>query len=611
MFAKLTDKAFDSEDWIFEIKWDGYRAVAELDGENTRLYSRNGLSFAEEYAVIFQELAKIKKNAVLDGEIVALDEEGVPSFQNLQQYGQNKHIELVYYVFDVLYIDGKSVQDKTLLERKALLKKILPANNYTIKYCDHIVQNGIAFFDVVKKAGMEGVIAKRADSIYQEGARGNNWLKIKHSLTDEAIIAGYTQARGSRKHFGALVLGTYVKNKLTYIGHTGTGFTYKTLKELFGIMQPLITDENPFGVKIPINAPVTWLKPELVCQIKFTEITKDNIRRHPVFLGLREDKTPGQVHPETDTLVQSEKIKEPVMKKPAITAKNNFTNLDKVYWPDEGYTKGDMIAYYESMYKYIIPHIKGKPQVLKRNPNGIKGEWFYHKDAGGNAPDWIPSYDKWSESSGKTTEYLIVNDKPSLLYVANLGCIEINPWNSKVKTIDKPDYLVMDIDPSDKNTFVQVVDCALVIREILDKAGVANYCKTSGATGLHVYVPLAAKYDYETARQFAEIIAGMTQEQLPDFTTLERSLSKRGKDHIYIDYLQNKEGATLSCAYSLRPRPGAPVSTPLEWKEVKHSLDPLDFNIKNILKRVEKKGDLFAPVLKRGVNLEKALKKLS
>lgn len=608
MFAKLGDKSFDNDDWIFEIKWDGYRAVAELNGKESRLYSRNGLSFSDEYRVVFDELKKIRKKAVLDGEIVALNEYGVPSFQNLQQHGQDNSIVLVYYIFDVLYINGKSVQDKPLLERKKLLKGIIPDNSDTIKYCDHITGEGEAFFEEVKKAGMEGIIAKKADSTYSEGLRSSNWLKIKHSLTDEAIIAGYTQARGSRKHFGALVLGTYVNNKLTYIGHTGTGFNYKTLKELHDIMQPLVSNENPFGEKVALNAPVTWLKPKLVCQIKFTEVTKDNLRRHPVFLGLREDKTARQVHPETNTIVKTKS--DTGMKKKSKTGKAEISNPDKIYWPDEGYTKGDMIAYYESIYKYIIPHIKGKPQVLKRTPNGIKGEWFYHKDAGGNAPDWIEQYDKWSESSNKTTEYLVVNDKQSLLYIANLGCIEINPWNSKVKTIDKPDYLVLDIDPSDKNTFTQVVDCALVIKEILDKIGCANYCKTSGATGLHVYVPLAAKYDYETARQFAQVIAAMTQEQLPDFTTLERSLSKRGKDQIYIDYLQNKEGATLSCAYSLRPRPGAPVSTPLEWKEVKHSLDPVKFNIKNTLKRVEKKGDLFAPVLKRGVNLAVIFKKL-
>lgn len=614
MLAKLTDKAFDDPDWIFEIKWDGYRAIAELNGADAKFYSRNGISFIDAYPVVYDALCRIKKKAVIDGEIVALNNKGMPYFQNLQNYGQDNSIVLVYYVFDVLYINNKTVMDKPLLERKALLKKLLPKNSI-IKYCDHVEETGIAFFELMQKQGLEGMIAKRADSIYREGVRSNDWLKIKHTLTDEAVIAGYTEARGGRKYFGALVLGTYEKGKLQYIGHTGTGFTDKILKEVYAQLQPLVIDKNPFGVQVKLNAPVTWVKPELVCNLRFTEVTEGGNRRHPVFMGLRMDKNPKQVHAEAKIEPEDNEpvkpIKNTAMKKVSTKdTTNKFTNLDKVYWPDEGYTKGDVIAYYESVYKYIAPYLKGRPQSLKRNPNGIKGEAFFHKDAGEHAPGFVDTYPVWSESSNKTIDYLVINNKPSLLYVANLGCIEINPWNSRMDTPDKPDYLVMDIDPSEKNTFQQVVDCALVIKEVLDKGGMDSYCKTSGSTGLHVYVPLGAKYDYEQTRAFAELIARLTQEQLPDFTTLERSLKKRGKAHIYIDYLQNKEGATLSSVYSLRPKPGAPVSTPLDWKEVKHSLDPLNYNIKNTLKRIEKKGDLFAPVLKRGINMAKALKLL-
>jgi bifunctional non-homologous end joining protein LigD len=294
----------------------------------------------------------------------------------------------------------------------------------------------------------------------------------------------------------------------------------------------------------------------------------------------------------------------------APTGKVKISNPDKVYWPDEGYTKGDVINYYNSIYKYIIPYLKNRPESLKRNPNGINGEAFFHKDAGEHAPDWMKTYPVWSESSDKTVDYLVCNDKPSLLYMANLGCIEINPWNSRITKPDHPDYVVLDLDPSDKNSFEEVIDCALVIKEIMDKAKAECYCKTSGSTGLHIYIPLGAKYDYEQAKQFAHMIAQIAQEQLPDSTTLERSLSKRKKNHIYIDYLQNRRGQTLSSAYSLRPKPGAPVSTPLDWKEVKHGLQTVDFNINNILKRVEKKGDLFVPVLKKGIDMMKAIKNL-
>jgi bifunctional non-homologous end joining protein LigD len=615
MLTKLRDKAFDDKGFVFEIKWDGYRAIAEVNGPGTRLYSRNGLSFAEEYPTVFSELKKIKKKLVLDGEIVALNNEGKPSFQLLQQYGQNSNVSLVYYVFDLLYVDGKSVMKKPLLERKQLLQKLLPKSD-VVKYSDHIEEKGTSFFKVMQQKGLEGMIAKRIDSTYHEGARSTDWLKIKHMLTDEAVIAGYTEARGGRKYFGALILGSYENGELKYIGHTGTGFNSKTLKEVHDKMQALVTNKNPFAGKVRVNAKVTWIKPKLICNLKYTEVTNEGARRHPVFIGLRTDKSPKEVTGEAPVAKEKDEpvSKSTEMKKDAektISGKKlKLTNIDKIFWPLEGYTKGDVINYYEKVYKYIIRHIKDRPQSLRRHPNGIKGEGFFQKDAGGQAPQWMTTWKHWSKGVGKNINWLVCNDKPSLLYLANLGCIELNPWNSTIETPGKPDYLVMDLDPSDKNTFDEVIECAQVIKEILDSCNVKSYCKTSGATGLHVYVPLCAKYEYEQTRQFAEIIATLTQEQLPDTTTIERSLTKRSKKHIYVDYLQNKQGATLSCTYSLRPKPGAPVSTPLDWKEVKAGLDPRDFNIKNTMKRLEKKGDLFAPVIGKGIDMMKALKKL-
>lgn len=678
MLAKLHDKPFDNDDWIFEIKWDGYRAIAEVNGKNSRLYSRNGLSFEKEYAVVFDELKKIKKKVVLDGEIVAFNEKGMPSFNAIQQYDAHT-TPLMYYVFDILYLNGKSLEHSPLLERKQILKDLLPESDI-IKYCDHIRGKGTEFFEAMQQQGLEGMIAKRADSYYTEGARSNEWLKVKHMLTDEAVIAGYTQARGGRKYFGALILGSYENGKLKYIGHTGTGFNHKTLKAVHEKLQPLITDTNPFGEKVKVNSPVTWVHPKLVCNLKFTEVTPDGNRRHPVFMGLRNDKSPKEVTLEapvetgdnntanksTPDMANANKAaaKASVKTKKAMPAREQapakknttgkaaakkstpatagtkkniapiktnakktasppvdvslpagrevaFTNTGKIYWPDEGYTKGDVIEYYNKVYPHIIKYLKGRPESLLRTPNGIKGEAFFHKDAGENAPDWMETFPVWSDSSNKTVNYLVCNDKPSLLYMANLGCIEINPWNSTIKNPDNPDYFIMDIDPSEKNTFDQVIDCANVIKTVLDKAGVNSYCKTSGSTGLHIYVPLGAKYDYDQAKQFAEMVAQLAQEQIPDFTTLERSLSKRGKKHIYIDYLQNRRGQTLSSVYSLRPKPGAPVSTPLEWKEVKKGLHPLNFTIENIFKRIEKKGDLFAPVLGKGIDMLKAIKKLN
>jgi len=617
MLAKLHEEPFNDKNWIYEIKWDGYRAIAEIDKAAIRLYSRNGLSFAPDYPAVYDELKKIKKSVVLDGEIVVMDDIGKPSFQLIQQYAQDKSLPICYYVFDCLYINGKSIEDKPLLERKVLLKKLLPKSD-VIRYCDHIEEKGKEFFALMKKEGLEGMIAKRADSAYVEGARSADWLKVKNLIMEEAVIAGYTEPRGGRKYFGALVLGLYKKGKLVYIGHTGTGFNDKTLKDVYQQMQPLKTEKSPFDVKVPVNTPVTWVKPELVCNLKYSEITEGGHRRHPVFMGLRIDKAPTEVHEEvkddkSPTTKNSKRDKNISMEtiKKADSNKVTFSHLDKVFWPDEGYTKGDVIDYYNTVYPHIIKYMKDRPESLLRMPNGISEKGFFHKDAGLNAPAWVKHVPLYSESAEKDVNYIICNDKPTLLYLANLGCIEMNPWNSRLKALDKPDYVVLDLDPSEKNTFDQVIDTANVIKEILDKAGAASFPKTSGATGIHVYVPLGARYTYEQAKDFAHMIAMMAQEHLPDFTTLERSLSKRGKGNLYIDFLQNRKGQTLACAYSLRPKPSATVSTPLEWKEVKKGLHPSDFTFKNIMDRIEKKGDLFAGVLLTGIDIGRCIKRLS
>jgi bifunctional non-homologous end joining protein LigD len=631
MMAQLDDKPFDNDNWIFEIKWDGYRAVAEVGDTPVRLYSRNGLSFEALYPRIFEALQKIKKEAVLDGEIVVMDKDDRPSFQKLQQYGENPTLPLLYYVFDCLSYQGKDITDLPLLERKKIAKSLVPKNS-VIRYSDHIVGEGKEFFTHVVKLNVEGMIAKRADSTYHPGKRTRDWLKIKNHNTQEAIIAGYTAPRGGRQHFGALLLGIREGNKLKYIGHTGTGFTDLQLKEMYLKLKALERDSSPFEGKIPVNSPVTWVEPTLVCEVKFAELTDEGILRQAVFMGLRIDKSAREAN-HIDVAVKPEKkraLKKVVDKKPAARQKKaakqpatkeetvkdialkidghkvEFTNLNKFYWPEEGITKGNLVDYYNSMYKFILPYLKDRPESLRRNPNGIIDHGFYHKDAGDAAPGFVKTKTIYSEAANKDIEYIICNDRATLLYLNNLGCIELNPWNSTIKHLDYPDYLVMDIDPSEKNTFEEVVDTALVIKEILDKAGAKSYCKTSGATGLHIYVPMHAQYTYEQVRAFAEIIATLARQALPDTTTMERSLNKR-KGRIYLDYLQNKRGQTLAAAYSVRPVPGASVSTPLLWKEVKHGLSPLDFTIFNVQKRLVKNGDLFQNVLKEKTNLKKCL----
>lgn len=606
MLAKVSKEPFNDPDWIFEIKWDGYRAIAEHNDKNVRFYSRNGIDFSQRFPVIYNALQKLKHPCILDGEIVLLDKNGMPDFQKLQNYESNLDLPLLYYVFDILQWNGKDIKDHSLLERKKILKKIL-GKNKIIRYCDHIKETGISFLNQAKDNGLEGIIAKHVSGTYKPGYRSSQWLKIKNVQSTEVVIEGYTKPKGERNHFGSLVLATPVANGWLYRGHAGTGLTEKGLQHVMKKMKPLETKRSPFNKKVPVNGNVTWLKPRLVADISYTELTKDKIFRHPVFLRLRDEKSTGDLNEEVIEEMTSIPKNE-IIKVGAHQV--TITNRNKIFWPDEGYSKGDVIDFYNKISSYILPYLKNRPLSLKRNPNGIRDDGFYQKDAGENAPAYVKVYKANSESTNKIIDYIVCNNKASLIYLANLGCIEMNPWNSSILYPGNPTWMVIDIDPSPKNSFKQVVDAALATKGILDKAGMASYCKTSGATGLHVYVPLKNKYDYNTVKDFAQIVAGLVTEKCSGFTTLERSLSKRG-NNIYIDYLQNRNGQTLAAPYSLRPVPGASVSTPLHWKEVNHTLDPLHFNIKNIMARLKKKGDIFKEVLTTSGNLDKALKNLS
>lgn len=606
MLAGITKTPFDDKDWLYEIKWDGYRAIAEIEKGQTRFYSRNGIDFGERFPAIVQALKKIKHDVIFDGEVVLLNEKNLPDFQKLQHYENHLNYPLIYYAFDMLQLDGKNIEHVPLEKRKKLLKQLLKKNQ-TVRYSDHIEANGAAFFETAKEQGLEGIMAKKKDSRYARGYRSKEWLKIKNVQSTEVVIAGYTEPKGGRTHFGSLIVANKKGKAWEYRGHVGTGFPAALLASLKKTMKPLETDKSPFETKVPLNGKVTWLKPKLVADIAYTEITRDNIFRHPVFLRLREEKRTKDVNEEIMEDITEVKRNESV-KAGKFTV--SLTNRHKVYWPDEGYTKGDVIDYYDKMSDYILPHLKDRPLSLRRNPNGIRDEGFFHKDAGENAPDFVDVFKVESGSSNKIIDYIVCNNKATLLYVANLGCIEINPWNSTTKKPGNPTWMVIDIDPSNKNKFTEVVDVALATKKILDKAGVESHCKTSGASGLHVYVPMKNKYEYTTVKDFAHIIATLVQEQLPETTSLERSLSKRGSK-IYIDYLQNRSGQTLATVYSLRPKKGATASTPLEWKEVNHKLHPSQFNIENMIKRVEKKGDLFLPVISDATNIEKALKALN
>jgi len=614
MLAKPYEKAFDDEDWIFEIKWDGYRAIADLSKKQPLFYSRNGISFLSKFQKVSKDFKNQKYKMILDGEIVAYDENGKPNFQLLQQIGDNPDLALTYQVFDLLWLNGHSTEELPLIQRKELLKEALIETD-VIKYCDHIPENGIDFFSKMKEMKLEGMIAKKCDSLYVENLRSSDWLKIKFTNTEEAIICGFTEPRGSREGFGALILGKYIDGQLIYAGHTGTGFNKESIHELHDRLKNLVIKSSPFETVPKTNMPVTWTKPEFVCEIKYSEITKDGIFRHPVFIAIREDKNPediniipkemkAKISPKTTKT--SEKEKEVILNKHKV----KLTNQDKIYFPKDDVTKGDVIEYYQSVASYILPHLKNRPLSLNRFPNGIEEQGFYQKDASDNIPEWIKTTQVYSESNDKYIDYIYCNDKATLAYLNNLGCIDLNPWNAALPDLDHPDFMVLDLDPSKKNSFDDVIETALQVNEVLKSVKVKGYCKTSGSTGIHIYIPMGAQYDFDQVKDFAHILMKQVNDKLPKITTLERSLQKRDDKKIYLDYLQNRTGQTLASVYSIRPKEGASVSMPLEWEELKPGLRPTDFNIHNALERIKEKGDLFKPVLGKGIDMMKVLELL-
>ena len=676
MLATLVNESFDNESWIFEIKWDGYRAVAYCDGKDVELISRNLTPYTEKYYPLTDAFKQLKLNAVFDGEIVAVDERGLAAFQSLQNW-QNTPVHLQYFIFDILWFDGYDLTRIPLMERKRILKEILPENNEVLKYSDHVVGNGKEFFQAAVAQGLEGIMAKRANSIYQINKRTENWVKIKVNLRQEVIIAGFTQPRNTRKFFGSLLLGLYDGDKLIYVGHTGSGFNAKSLEQIYKRLQPLVIDECPFQKCPKGNMPVTWVKPKLVCEIKFAEWTKDRIARQPIFMGLREDKKAKDVAFEksvninmikkaTSDKMQGAKHKtegkenkervskskaaaykpQPARKKsPAKktsvkkSAKSSssklvkspiqidlsegvdqqitldghelkLTNLNKFYWKKEKFSKGDMINYYLKAAPYILPYMMNRPQSLNRHPSGIDGPNFFQKNQRGKLPDWMQTHEDFSESTNETIEYLVCSNEATLIYMANLGCIEMHPWHSRSQSWQYPDWCLIDLDPDKPNTFDQVMDVAKLVKQVLDLIGADACVKTSGSSGIHIYIPLGAKYDYDQSKQLAELVVTLVNHELPELTSVERSPSKR-KGKIYLDFLQNRETQTAAAAYSLRPKSGVPVSTPLDWSELKKGLTPTTYNARNIFERLKVEGDLFKPVLGKGIDLEKVLSKLA
>lgn len=601
MLCTLTDQPFDREGWLFEVKWDGFRAIATKNADKVQIYSRNQNDFVAKYPPIAHALSDLKHDVVLDGEIIVADKDGMPHFEWLQNWHKNPQGFLQYHIFDILWCNGHDVQTMPLNMRKVLLKSVL-AKSTVLHYGGEIQNKGKALFEQTKKRGLEGIVAKRASSKYQQDARGDDWLKIKTHLRQEVVIGGYTEPRGGRKYLGSLLVGVYSGDQLIYVGHSGGGIADELRKELQTKLKKIEQKISPF-ISQPKSAQnsVHWVRPIMVCEMSFSEWTSEGRMRHPQFKGLRPDKKPTEVFLEKTMPIKTstQHIKTDLPFEP--------TNLDKIFFPRRGYTKGDLFEYYKIMAPYILPYIKGHPLSLNRMPDGITGDAFFQKN-NPHLPDWVPHADIFSDSNNANLRWIVGDNLAALLYAVQLGSIEINPWNSRVEHLNKPDWIIIDLDPHGVS-FDNVITVAHTVHDVCEEWGIPNFVKTSGITGLHIYIPAQAKYTNEQSKDLAHIIALEVNSRLPKITSILRNPERRSRK-VYIDFLQNREGQTVVAPYSVRPMPDATVSMPLSWEEVKVGLRPTEFTIKNAPKRIKMMGDLWQPMFKQAVNLRQVIKNI-
>jgi bifunctional non-homologous end joining protein LigD len=618
MLAGSRERAFSDPEWLFEIKYDGVRVLAWRADDAVELYGRKGQPFTARYPEIVRALRTLPlRRFLLDGELVALDENGRPSFQRLQNRMHLTHpievertraaVPVTGVFFDALALDGRDLRRLPLIERKTCLALVLPARG-VVRYGDHVLERGEAFFAAASEQRLEGIVAKRIASRYA-GGRSRDWLKIKCERRQEFVIGGYTTPQGSRAHFGALHLGLYEDRRLAYVSKVGTGFDDAALARLMEQLRPLARATSPFDVGTPGGRGHHWVEPQLVCEVRFTDWTSDGGIRHPTFLGLRDDKLPMECRRETGGKVDGEVSAalptSEAAPAPADPPRVTISNPRKVFWPDEGYTKSDLVGYYESVSAWLLPYLANRPIVLTRYPDGIKGKSFYQKDAPDFAPAWVRTERIWAKDAERDIDYFVVDDLETLRYIVNLGTIPLHLWASRVGSLERPDWLILDLDPKGA-LFTDVVKIARALHRLLDALELPSYVKTSGATGLHILLPLGARYTYEETRTFARLLATLGVETEPKIATIVRPVRARG-GKVYIDYLQNGHGQTIVAPFSVRPLRGAPVSCPLRWEEVTARLDPARFTIATMPTRLAKVGDPVAPVLRESIDIAAAL----
>jgi bifunctional non-homologous end joining protein LigD len=659
--ATLAENPSSDPSWIFEIKWDGIRTLARVEDGKVRLWSRTKRDITPE----FPELSEIAeavhaKEALLDGEVVVLDSTGKSDFQRLQsRMGvRNPSAKLmqdtpvVYYVFDILYCDGQDLRHVPTIERKEFLRGIL-GESPLMRYSDHQVGEGERLFELAQTQHLEGIVGKQASSPYPSG-RTTAWLKFKMDREVDAVVGGWTEPRGSREYFGALLLGLYDGAKLHFVGGVGSGFTVESQKKLWPILQSLKTKESPFAEPPETREEATWVKPRLVARARFGGWTEGTHLRQPRFEGLQEDRDPKEctLEKEMKAPVDQEqmeagedgKVKAGKHARKVKTKKDRasrgetacresfekelaegsteemfadvdgrklrLTNLNKVYFPEDGIKKRDLLAYYAGVAPLLLPFLKDRPLVLRRYPNGIHGASFFQKDADKHAPEWIKTVPIMSEDTGKPTHYIIANDRATLLYLTNLGCIDHNPWSSRIGSLEHPDYVFFDLDPTPNTPFKTVMKLAEVLLSILEKVRLQAFAKTSGATGFHIFVPVEPRYTFEQARTFVEAVASIVNTKYPELLTAERSVRKRPDGRIYLDAHQNSSGQSLATVYTVRAFPHAPVSAPVRASEVRAAFTPEKWNLRTMPKRIQTVGDLWANFWKRPQELEPAAERL-
>lgn len=593
MLARVAAEPFSRPGWVFEIKYDGYRLIAEKDGGAVTLRYRSGADATAVFPEITTALRRLPHHHLLvDGEVVVLGPDGTPSFHRLQRRGRlsNRHdiaraataLPATFFAFDLISAEGYDLRRMSLVDRKSELRTVVPDIG-PLRYADHVNDRGEAMYEHVVEMGLEGVMAKDGMSAYRSG-RSEAWLKIRSEHVGTFGIVGFTDRKGSDDGFGALHLAGLRGGSLSYVGRVGTGFTVDVMAGLVEELQALATD-TPAIANIPAPQPSdTWVEPQLSATVRYLALTPDGLLRQPVFLGHQ----PLDLHDVTDLDEPTERSHEPPVPSIVDLRSTEPTNADKVFWPDDGYTKGDLIDYYTSVADHLLPYLSDRPVVLDRYPDGIDGTSFFQKNAPDYVPDWIRTQ-RIERDDGAGNTYFIVEDAESLRYIINTGAIPLHVWASRVGSIDTPDWCTLDLDPKSA-PFTDVVTVARTIREVCDEMGLPSFPKTSGKTGLHVLVPMGAPMNYEQQKLLGALIASVVESRLVDIATTIRMPAKRG-DKVYIDHLQNGRGKLIVAPYSVRPVPGATVSAPLRWSEVTPSLDISRFTIRSMPRRLARLAD--------------------